>query len=115
MSRIYIDDLHRVHILDVARRVGGKRKLRSWNSVPITLSAEGSSVSYIVELEHRPCWRGGRQSYFVCPRCGRTVFILLLDPTALELRCRTDWVGLRYRSQERGQRRGDLINNVLEV
>lgn len=111
---IYVDDLPRVDVLDVVRRVGGKRKLRTWDSVPVTLEVGSTSIHHVVKLDHRPCWRGGRRTYLVCPRCKDSVFILLMDPVTSELRCRTDWSGLRYRSQERGQRRGDLISSVME-
>lgn len=111
MSVVYVDDLVRVHLLAVARSVGGKRRLREHPTVVINLDGIGLSVE--VKLEHRACWRGGQQSYFCCPTCGASVLILLLDPTTRRFRCRSDWPELRYRSQERGQRKGDVIANAI--
>ena len=110
---VFMDDLARVHVLDVARRVGGKSRLREHSTVFISLDDAAPSVD--VHLEHRACWRGGRQSYFICPTCGSAALILLFDPMTSRLRCRSDWPELRYRSQERGQRRGDVIANAVST
>ncbi len=110
MSVIFVDDLVRVHVLDAARSVGGKRKLLAYPYVQVRLGEPG--LDFTVHLEHRNCWRGGKQSYFRCPTCGRAAFILFFDPARGQLRCRSDWRELRYRSQERGHRRGELIANA---
>lgn len=79
-------------------------------------TGEPQKMKWVIELSESPCRYGGSRKWFICPRCGYRLAVLVMTPP--HVGCR-HCLHLSYASQSenvsyRGLRRMDKIANRLE-
>ncbi|HOX42944.1 MAG TPA: hypothetical protein PK668_05080 [Myxococcota bacterium] len=97
--RTYFEDLPALHLEDVRRQVGGRRKLAAASSVTVLLP-EGREVQ--ITIARRPGVLGGEELLFACPTCGRPCRVLRIvqhGPGLTCTRCLQVACAAKYRSQ----------------
>jgi len=97
--RTYFEDLPALHLEDVRRQVGGRRRLAAASSVTVLLP-EGREVQ--ITITRRPGVLGGEELMLGCPTCGRACRVLRVvqhGPGLTCTKCLQVACAAKYRSQ----------------
>ncbi len=105
-GRYLVEDFTPVHLDDLRRAAGGRKRLRALDSCLVRLPG-GEEVE--VSLTRRQANLGGEFALMLCPACNRACCVLRMIPGGLVcVECLRARYSVKYRSQVRPPMRGKL-------